>query len=637
MTSKPILVRRVLIAVMATLIVAGAFLMLPAGFASAASTEPTPGPSDPAASDAAASESAADAGDADAANVPGYPGDAVNEARLVQAEDERYQSNRGVISAVEVLGQNQRPYHIRDANGSTLVLVAQQSAYTIDDLLQLSPSTIMRDSAGDVVIGESIIVDRGATLSLQMPAGGSVKLRSTSSQFVSLITTGGNLEVGGSQNSVIHVTSWDDNRGEIDSITNDGRAYIRVVGGYADLRFAEFDSLGFWGGSTGGVQISGARYADAQVNDATENATDVGGASVAPATGDATVGGAIEDVEAATGSTYQWASALISNSRFTNNAFGLFVTNAEQVTVHSSVATGNLVDGIVFHRQVTDSEVEDVQSTGNGRDGMRVARASSDVRVTRLEASIQSGPLATGPNATGQTVLAYGNNHVEGGTFVDNGRNGIAITGGENLTIQDPVVSGGVTGIVVADTAEQVTVSGAKVAAFSRQGIAIRDGVDGAIVTGNEIADGPVGVYARDSRSEIGDNELTGLTHHGISIVGASEGTRVFENSIGGSGQSPLDTRRSEGAQTVDNVTALWQQVRTVPQTIAHVLSQPLTVIWGFLALLLGVSAVTALPWRKRRIRNVFEQHAPLTTFSRGVVNRDEALAMIGATEGDKR
>ncbi|MEB0284855.1 hypothetical protein QN347_20550, partial [Sphingomonas sp. 10B4] len=45
--------------------------------------------------------------------------------------------------------------------------------------------------------------------------------------------------------------------GAPDTITSDGRAYIRAIGGHTDLTHAHIANLGFWGGNTGGLAFTG--------------------------------------------------------------------------------------------------------------------------------------------------------------------------------------------------------------------------------------------------------------------------------------------------------------------------------------------------------------------------------------------
>ncbi|MEQ7739652.1 right-handed parallel beta-helix repeat-containing protein, partial [Escherichia coli] len=113
-----------------------------------------------------------------------------------------------------------------------------------------------------------------------------------------------------------------------------------------------------------------------------------------------------------------------------------------------------------------------VKAVANGRNGV----------------SLDGRALADGPNAVGTAVNAYGNNTVAGGTFEDNARYGIEVIGGTSLAVSDNRVAGNDVGIVTADGAKGVSITGNILVDNARQAIAVRDGGATAEVTGNRIS-----------------------------------------------------------------------------------------------------------------------------------------------------
>src|SRR5699024_11013419 len=91
----------------------------------------------------------------------------------------------------------------------------------------------------------------------------------------------------------------------------------------------------------------------------------------------------------------------------------------------------------------TDSSVSRTRSSANAVDGFRVSRSSTGLTFVNVDASrngrdgisLDGQPLAAGPSATGTPVEKFGDNRVTGGSFVDNARYGISVSGGRDVTV----------------------------------------------------------------------------------------------------------------------------------------------------------------------------------------------------------
>ncbi|WP_105036062.1 right-handed parallel beta-helix repeat-containing protein [Cryobacterium aureum] len=578
----------------------------------------------------------------DASRALHYAGDPAAEARISAAEERRLIEVRSIANAADWSGQSRyKPYRMVTGNLYTLVLVAREAPYTLDHLARLAPRTFTRQPDGSYLLAENIVVEDGATLDLS-DEGLVLRMLSTAQSFVSIVTLGGSLSATGSTDQPMTVTSWDPDTGKVDSDTSDGRAYIRVIGGHAELGFAAFDHLGFWSGMTGGLSLTGTDLPDKGTDNLPEkgtNARDTEG--IADTATMEVFGTEILTTEEASVldmspdlSGYSYVSALIHDVTLSNNAFGLFVTSADGVVVRDSVVEDSLVDGIVFHRHVTNSEIERTSSTGNIVDGFRLTRATSGIILDHVTAndngrngiSLDGQPLAEGPSATGMPVGVYGNNTVSNSSATSNGRYGIEVIGGENILVDGNTVTRNSVGIVVRSGAAAVMVKGNTVEGSGVQGIAIRDAALDNVIRSNTVTGGETGIYLRDAGAFITRNTVEDVTNHAVTLIGATGSSDITRNTVSGSGPSAIDVARTVGATTGGNDVENWRSTKPL-DVILRGIFQPLTVMWLLLAALLLVTAVSSIGRRHTSIRHPYANLAPLSSYTKGEISRDQVLA----------
>jgi len=584
------------------------------------------------AGDAAAGDDAVDAVPTVATGVA-YDGDSVQEARLVRAEAQRLVYVRTVAATARWnAAVTDGPYRVRTGPTYTLVLPARPSPYTVADLEQLAPDTFVKQPNGSYLLSENILVLTGATLALAPPpsptpggAGLSIRMKSDEASFVSIVTSGGSLRVDGTAATPVAITSWNPAAAAPDSRTADGRSYVRVIGGQASLSHVSFSELGFWSGNTGGLALTGTEAAatfDSFANlQATDASAEVSGAQVLPP---GTIGTPAPDPE------YTFVSAGLDHVTLAGNAFGLFVTSAEGVVIRDSTISRSLVDGLVFHRFVTDSSVARTSSFANAVDGFRISRSSTGVTLLNIAArdngrdgvSLDGRPLAAGPSATGTAVEKFGDNRVTGGTFVDNARYGISVSGGRDVVLTSNHVVGSESGIVVNHEADRVMVVGNRLDGQSRQSIAIRDAVADADVSENTVSGGDTAIYVRNSQARVAHNTIRAVSNHGVTLMGDARGSTVANNTIAGFGAIPVYTERATGGVVRANDTLDWRQATSV-ETVINAVFQPLTIIWILLAVLVLATALSPAARRSHEIRHPYAERAPLSNFTRGIVNRD--------------
>jgi parallel beta-helix repeat protein len=569
-----------------------------------------------------------------------YPGDPKSEALLTEAENTRLISVRSIVNQADITGASASgPYRLVTGNAYTLVLPARTAAYTFQDLQKLEPSTLVRQPDGSYLLGEDIVVDAGATLDIESDTGLVLRMSSTSDAFTSIVTLGGSLAIGGTETRPITISSWDPTTGKVDNDTTDGRSYIRVVGGDARLSYVNFSHLGFWSGVTGGVSLTGTQKADlgsAIANTGTPTTTlpKVFGTNLLPAAG----AGAETLSITPDLSGYSYVSALVQNVNVSDDAFGLVVSSAQGVAVSHVNVSRSLVDGIVFHRDVTDSTITNTTSSHNAVDGVILTRATSGIELSTVTAehnghngiTIEGGALATGPNPTGVPVSTYGNNGVSNSNVSDNDHYGIAVVGGTNMRVIGNTASNDVSGVVVSDAATNTSVRNNLIENSSKQGIALRNAGTNTLVQGNTIDGANIGIYARDAGGNFDHNTIQDASAHAITLVGATGKSTIQKNTLQGSGYSAVDTARTSGTVVGVNDEQHW--INTKPfNVVLGAIFQPLTIMWIVIALVIIVSTIATIR-RRRIVAHPYANMAPLSSFTRGVVTPEEAMSARGGS-----
>jgi hypothetical protein len=561
-----------------------------------------------------------------------YAGSPNKEAKLVAAEDQRIYNVRALASAARWSGLSvDKPYRLSTGSSYTLVLVARGSAYTVDDLRELAPSTFVKQPDGSYLLSENIVVENGATLRLASPDGLHIHLESNGSGFTSIVTQAGNLQVVGSAKAPVVIDSWDPQTGRTDTQTSDGRAYVRVQGGSATLKYADFDRLGFWSGTTGGVALTGTDLsaldqASGDQEGATARTTqDLFGNAILPTGSLPSASGS-----SASAGAYSYVSALVQHVTFDGNAYGLFLTSADGVTMSNSTVSDSLIDGLVLHRYVTNSTFTSVRATGNAMDGVKMTRASTGVVFSQVTANrngrngitMNGGALAGGPNAVGMPTTTYGNNALTDSTANDNGRYGVEVLGGQNIRVSGSTANRDLMGIVVSRGATDVSVRNNVVRDATSNGIAVLDGAARAEVSDNTVAGSDIGVYVRDAtKASVDGNDVSGASAHGVTVVGAATGTEVSANTVSGRGPSAVDLARSTGATQQGNTTDDWTSTKPLLVTLKAIF-QPLTVLWLVLLIVLVITAIGGVRRHRREDRaHPYATQAPLSSYTRGVVD----------------
>lgn len=562
------------------------------------------------------------------------PEDAEAQATLVDMEDQRILQTRAALTALLQQGgffaaQRKQPQIFSSSFGRTMVLPARnnEQPYTMKDLLAVENGKYVRlMTDGSYLLGVHIYVSDGATLQLRGPL--TLRMGSIPGSFSSIVTFGGNIDIKGTATKPVRITSWDVKASKPDVTTADGRAYIRAIGGEFTMVYAQVSDLGFWSGRTGGLSLTGTerpssvnrhrtktqRHQD-KAERLARNTKDPGGGNY----------GDVETYPVGPGTATrvpadELVTGKVENSVITRDAYGLFVSGSNQTQIINTKVRDSLVHGVFMHRFAKNATISHTEVTGSGGDGFVLSRATEKVQVDNCLAegngrngfTLDGRALAKGPSASGESLAVYGDSSVNNSTAKNNGRYGIEVLGGIRQAVQTSEVTGGDMGIVVRAGADSVQLSGNKVTGQKRQGIALRDGVTNAHVSGNTVTGAPTGVYLRDSNGKVIGNKITTLKDpdaHGVTIVGAADGSEIARNTIVGSGTSAVSTSRSSGdvndhnndeEQWVDTST-FWSQVKSY--------IKPMNVIWAGVILLILVSALRSRGVMERRRSSIVDPY----------------------------
>lgn len=577
------------------------------------------------------SPAAADTDPLAAAPPAVYAGDAAAQAALVSEEDERIQTIR--MKASLLRWDDAKAYQSPQCDTSTpittCVLVKRTAPYTLADLTtpELAQS-VQPQSDGSLLLVANLFVTYGATLQIS----GSTKplhMLSGPSGFTSIVSYGGRIELTGTASAPLSISSWDEKTRQVDRDTDDGRPYIRAIGGQLTMDFVHAEGLGFWSGKTGGIALTGTtrpnplsagRDESAKGKTARQAESDAAKKARQSASGGDKLG--LTPASELNDARFKVlddtsVSGRVAHSTISGDAYGLFVSGATDIAVSDTVVEKSLVDGVTLHRYVSSGKVEKTVSRDNAGHGFVLARATESIAVTQATAQGNRGdgfqlsgePLAAGPSATGSDTRAYGNNSVSYSLSKGNGRYGIELVAGMQVTLSSNQVTGNDMGIVASGDLRTVSITGNSISGSKRQGIALRDGVSGASISGNQVSKGETGIYVRNSSAQVFGNTVRGASSHGITLVGALKGSAVTDNVLSGRGPSALDSRRADGAKISSNTTGDWIDTTGLWSKLTR-LAHPTTVIWVFLLLLLAVTAargkrargVMGVPYADRRL-----------------------------------
>jgi hypothetical protein len=543
-----------------------------------------------------------------------YPGNPATEPARVAAEDARIKDVRSMTSTAAWRGvDTTQPYRLATGRRISLVLVPRERPYDMAELAEISPSSVKKQSKRSYLVREHVVVLNGATLTVTK--GQQVRLASDATGFSSVVTLGGTLDVRGSAKKPATFVAWDPYKEAPDTTTADGRGYIRLLGGRSLINDARFSDLGFWSGRTGGLAITG------------DSEPDHAAAGQPPENPKGQKGVPVVKLKPKSSSDLP-ASAKLTNISVAGSAFGLFVADATDVTLADATISGALVDGIVLHRGVRATTLTDVRVDRSGKDGVVVSRDATGISLKHTSVTdngrngltMDGRALALGP-MDGDAITPFSGNAVAGGEFLRNQRYGIEVLGGHGTSVQGAAIGKNSIGLVASEAATDVVVDGNTFTGPHEQAVSVRDGAAKITIRNNTVRGSATGIYNRNAQSIIERNTISEASVHGITVVGQAAGTVVTGNTISGRGPAALDMDRAVGLVAENNVSDGWIVSRSLEAVLAGIF-KPLTVVWMLVVLAVLVPIRVRLKSRSMGIVDPFEAQAPLSSVSRGIVDR---------------
>jgi Right handed beta helix region len=392
----------------------------------------------------------------------------------------------------------------------TVVLTAGQGTYTAATLVQYGALVMLPHDAA--LLLDNVYVSTNASLTLGGPDLRTLYLDSGDGGFTSIVAWGGNLSFHGTAAQPMTIMGWDRATDSPAADLGYGRSYIREAGGSMTLANVRVTAMGFWSGRTGGVSWTGL--------------------SGKPSTGDAT------------------------NSTFTGDTYGAFVSRGSGVSFRNDLFEFNALDGLHIHRYSENITVVSSSAVRNGDSGFVVAQATQNT-LLKGDISEHNGgdgyflngrPLATGASASGGSIAPGSGTTVEYSSALDNGGIGILVEGGRGTVIKGDQVCAGVTAVAVRDAATDAVVTGNTVWCHPSSGFAVGPEAPGMELAGNAVDGARTGFLIRNAGPvEMDDNLVTNAAVFGVSARGSSVVTGSG-NTLAGTGFRAVDAR--EGAPT---------------------------------------------------------------------------------------
>jgi hypothetical protein len=506
--------------------------------------------------------------DGQAASLPTVNG--TREAAAVAAEDSR------IRIMLHDAAHTYEP-EVIPTRGSlpTLVLTAGQGTYTAADLVQYGALVMLPHNAA--LLLDNIFVSTNAHLDLGGPNLRTIYLDNGSGGFATIVAWGGNLSFYGSAGQPMTIMGWNRTLNAPAQDSGSGRSYIREVGGKMTLSDVRVSSLGFWSGRTGGVAWTGL----------------TGAAS----TGDAT------------------------NSTFTDDTYGSFVSRGSGVTFRDDLFEFNELDGLHIHRYSVNSTVSASSAARNGGNGFVVSPATQNTKLKDDLSEHNAGngyfingkPIATGASASGGSVAPGSGTVVADSAALNNGEIGILVEGGTGTVIEGDQVCASVTAVAVRYDVTQAVLTGNDIRCAPRSGFSIGPATPGLMLSGNTVVSPRTGVLISNSGPiELDSNHIAGATVFGVSARGTSSKVTGVGNVISGTGFRAIDARAdaSMPALSESNVSdwayhgrvSFWSYLRF----------HPLAALW------LGIVILVLLAWVWSHRRKLPRHPYPASTNWRG-------------------
>jgi hypothetical protein len=442
----------------------------------------------------------------------------------------------------------------------TLVLTAGQGSYTLADLVDYGALVMLPDHAA--LLLDNIFVSTNANLTIGGNGLKALYMDSGSGGFATIVAWDGNLAFQGTGSTPLTIMGWDRATTSPAADLSDGRPYIREVGGKMTLTDVRASYLGFWSGRTGGVAWTGV-------------------------TGSPSRGGA-------------------TDSTFTDDTYGAFVSRGSGVTFTDDLFEFNELDGLHIHRYSVNSTVTASAASRNGGNGFTVSPATDNTVLTDDVSEHNAGngffidgkPIATGASASGGSVAPGSGTVVRDSAALNNGEIGVLVEGGTGTVIESDQLCSGVTALAVKYDVTDAVVTGNYISCKPRSGLSVGPSAPGIVISGNTVLDPRIGILINSSGAvQLNDNTIIGATVFGVTARGQSSAVSGVGNLISGTGFRAVDSRADAPAPALSATESSGWAYHARITFWSYLRFHPLAALW--LSILILV--LTAWVWSHRR------------------------------------
>jgi parallel beta-helix repeat protein len=481
--------------------------------------------------------------------------DAAREAAAVSAEDRRIRTM--LHDAVRIYQPEVIP-----VRGSlpTLILTATSHPYTAADLVQYGALVMLKNKSA--LLLDNLFVSANARLSLGGSALHVLYLDTGSGGFASIVGWGGSLSFHGTGKQPMTIMGWDRADSSPAADRGYGRPYIREVDGSMTLTNVRVSSLGFWSGRTGGIAWTGV-------------------------TGKPSTGGA-------------------SDSTFTDETYGAFLSRSSGVVFRDDLFEFNALDGLRIHRYSVGTFVISSSASRNGGNGFIVSRATRNTLLTGDVSDNNTGngyyidgrPLVSGASASGGSATPGSGAEIQDSAAIGNGRIGILVEGGNGTVVKADQVCAAITAIAVRYNATDAVLTGNDIRCNPRTGFSIGPAAPGTMVSGNTVSGARMGILVRNSGTvQVDNNRIIAATVFGITVRGLPSKVAGVGNAISGTGFRAVDARAQASPPALSGTNLSGWAHHAKVTFWSYLRFHPLAALWLSIAILVLAGAA----WSHRR------------------------------------
>ncbi|AXH34687.1 right-handed parallel beta-helix repeat-containing protein [Humibacter sp. BT305] len=358
-----------------------------------------------------------------------------------------------------------RSGEVRDlVAGQFVALAPRDTPYSLDDLIAQGAAQRIDDRT--VLVTQLVFVRPGASLVIDSP-GTTIRLASHAGAAPArIVAWGASLTLSGTPDAPLTIVGWDDSLDEPDVDASDSRVYIRVESGSLTASDVALSDLGYWGGPTGGLAVTGT------------------------------------------------PSTLSSGSltRVTTDGLhiGLYADDTTALTVTDSRFASSAEQGVLLGTRATGTSLDGVTVTGSGADGILVRQGVDDLSIAGGEVSgsgrwglfADGTPRADGPNPNGYGVANSTGFSIDGTSFHDDAFGAISIEGTSGVVVTGTDVDERGIGIRLTDS--QGAVDGNAVRVADGRGIVFSGALTSTRASGNTLSgSGPAAVSVEGGAADV--------------------------------------------------------------------------------------------------------------------------------------